>query len=127
MPRLFHTTKVPVHRTVSEIIRVLQEHGATSVAVAHVPGAVQLAFTLGGRSVRLDVAQPDDDERECRRRLRVLMMSVKMKLDLIEDDSSTVEDEFMAHLVLPSGETVRQSAGPMLEELPSTLMLPELS
>ncbi len=54
-------------------------------------------------------------EQACRQRWRALALVVRGKLEAVEAGITTVEDEFLAHLVLPSGETFGEWAGPQLE------------
>jgi len=43
---------------------------------------------------------------ECRRRWRCLVVMLKAKFAAVESGIATFQDEFLANLVLPSGETV---------------------
>lgn len=45
-------------------------------------------------------------EKEGRRRWRCLVIAIKAKLECVESGITTLEDEFMAHIVLPNGQTV---------------------
>ncbi len=54
-------------------------------------------------------------EQACRQRWRALALVVKAKLEAVESGISTVEQEFMAHIVLPDGQTVGQFMAPQLE------------
>lgn len=41
-------------------------------------------------------------------------MVIKAKVVAVEDNISTIEAEFMTHIVLPNGQTVGEWAGPQL-------------
>jgi hypothetical protein len=41
-------------------------------------------------------------------------LAVKAKLEVVESGISTFEDEFMPHIVLPSGQTVSEWMGPQI-------------
>jgi hypothetical protein len=67
-------------------------------------------------------------EQACRQRWRALALVVKAKLEAVEAGISTFEEEFMAHLILPSGHTVGSYALPRLRaalesgKMPSNLL-----
>lgn len=104
-------------------------------------GVARLLFVLAGRKVRLEVPIPRRDDRKythagesrwaaplpksrgdrlhdqaCRTRWRVLLLFLKAKLEAVSLPPlgmgiSTVDREFLADLVLPSGGTVAESLG----------------
>jgi hypothetical protein len=47
---------------------------------------------------------------------RALLLVIKAKLEAVETGITTFEDEFLAHLVLPNGQTVGEWAIPMIAE-----------
>lgn len=69
-------------------------------------------------------------EQSCRARWRAVLLLVKAKLETIRMGASTPEREFLADLVLPSGETVHNAMADNIHralaagKMP-TLMLPE--
>lgn len=62
-------------------------------------------------------------EREAWRRL---LLVVKAKLELIADQFSTVEREFLADILLPNGQTVGDALSPQLAESYRTAVMPSL-
>lgn len=60
-------------------------------------------------------AARDAYEQEIRRRWRSLLLVVKAKLTAVADGISTVEREFLADLVIPTGQTLAEWLAPQLE------------
>lgn len=129
-------TEVSPERSRTEIERSLRRFGATGFGYAWSGTTATIAFHLGGLTVRVAVPlpSPDDDgfhrtptgrrrtdrqaeeayEAGVRRRWRSLAAIIKAKLVAVEDNISTIEQEFLAHIVLPSGQTIGEWAGPQL-------------
>lgn len=139
MTRYAEGTSVGADRSRAELERLLRRFGAKQFGYAwdEDTGLEQIAFHLGGRQVRmtLPLPSPTDPEirlsatgkrrtdaaieaafaQEVRRRWRSLVLVVKAKLTAVNDGISTIEREFMADVVLPSGQTVVEWIGPALE------------
>jgi hypothetical protein len=120
-----------------EIERTLQRYGADAFAYFSEAGRAMIAFRLGGRQIKFILALPDKGLREfthhtrgvrtadaamaaweqaCRQRWRALALVIKAKLEAVAAGITTVEDEFLAHTVLPDGRTVGEWAKPELDE-----------
>jgi hypothetical protein len=107
-------------------------------------------FRLQGRAVRFILVMPDPNAREfthhsrgmrtpdaaakaweqaTRQRWRALALVIKAKLEAVDAGITTVEDEFLAHTLLPSGQTVGEWAKPEVDRvyleggMPRALML----
>src|SRR5262249_48857085 len=134
MPRYASATSVAVERSRAEIERILQRYGASRFAYAAEPERAQVVFEAHGRRVRFVVPLPPRDdpvfthtearrsprrpeevyrlwEQACRQRWRALALAIKAKLEVVEAGISTFEDEFLAHVILPTGETVGEWLG----------------
>ncbi len=122
-------TNVPVEKTKMELERLLTRYGASHYGVMHSPLSAQVLFQAAGRNVRFDLRLPpvtspefrkgrrkpeDAHGAEIRRRWRALAMVIKAKLEAVQSGITTFEEEFLAHLVLESGETVAQQMIPKL-------------
>jgi len=59
-------------------------------------------------------------EQACRQKWRALSLVVKAKLEAVESGITTFEDEFLAHIVLPNGQTVGEQALPRVREAYAT-------
>jgi hypothetical protein len=107
-----------------------------------------LGFITRGRQVRFFLPMPDRQDPEftrtptgkprsvttaeaaydqaVRQRWRALALVIKAKLEAVAAGIVTFDEEFLAHLVLPSGETVAQAIGPGIEEAYRTGSTPRL-
>lgn len=142
---------MPSDRSRAEIERTLKRYGANAFAYAwEDDGATiaTIAFKMAGRHVRFRLPLPDSRaaeftrtptgkerpataaeaayEQACRQRWRALALVVKAKLEAVEAGISTVEDEFLASVVLPSGATVGEWAAPQLREVYGRGAMPAL-
>ena len=55
-------------------------------------------------------------EQACRQRWRALALVIKAKLEAVESGITTFEDEFLAHIVMPDGQTVATHIKPRIAE-----------
>lgn len=135
MRRYASGTSVPVERSRSEIERTLERFGASKFGYVTERASAVIVFEVKGRRVRMRLELPDpapflktergkprsndaarkEWEAACRSSWRSLALIVKAKLVAIEDGIATFEDEWLAYLVLPSGETVAEKLAPQLE------------
>lgn len=138
MTRYAEGTSVAAERSRAELERILRRFGAQSFGYAwdERTGLEQIGFRIGGRSVRMSLPLPTIEDplialtpggkrrtfiqadaalqQETRRRWRSLVLVVKAKLTAVDDGISTVEREFLADLVLPSGQTTHEWMAPQL-------------
>jgi hypothetical protein len=142
-------TSVTADRSRAEIERTLTRYGARGFMYGWDEERAVLGFVVGGRQVRFVLPMPDRQAREfthtpgkglarsasaaeaayeqsVRQRWRALALVIKAKLEAVEAGIVTFDDEFLAHLVLPSGETVTQAIGPRVEEAYRTGSVPQL-
>ncbi|MBP7704146.1 MAG: hypothetical protein KA105_02535 [Caulobacter sp.] len=130
--------------------RTLRRYKADAFAYATEGDRATVWFRIAGRQVRFMLQMPDPNDREftthsrgrrtpdaaekmweqaCRQRWRALSLVIKAKLEAVSAGITTIEDEFLAHTVLPNGETVGQWMQPQVDEayrigaMPTSLML----
>lgn len=129
-------TTVPTEKSITEIKRTLDRYGASQFAWAEDSqrGLASVQFALAGRCVRLVLRLPDREEfarskrgrrkqehilkaweQACRQRWRALALAVKAKLEAVESGLSTLEEEFLAWILLPGNTTVGQLMRPQIE------------
>ncbi len=122
----------------AEIERILTRWGADEYAYMMSRDKAQIAFTYKGMRVRFILPLPDRMDREfthhsrgkrtdsaaaaayeqaVRQKWRALALVVKAKLEAVESDISTFEQEFYAHLVLPSGQTVFEATAQQVSRM----------
>ncbi len=133
MPRYATDTVVPIERSRAEIEMLLVRYGASQFHSGWMDGRALIAFKLKELFIRFILPIPDRAERrfwwkairghtkkltesqaernweqECRSRWRALVLVVKAKLEAVECGISTLENEFMAFIVLANNETLGQ-------------------
>lgn len=94
------------------------------------PNRADPLFTRHSRGARTVDAAEKLWEQAGRQRWRALALVVKAKLEAVASEITTFEDEFMAHILLPNGETVGAWMRPQIElaydaqRMPAMLALP---
>lgn len=141
-------TDVPSDRSRAEIERTLRRYGAGAFAYGWADHTAQVMFEMTGRRIQFRLPLPDpaaaeftqtptgrdrssaaaerEYEQAVRQRWRALALVIKAKLEAVEAGITTVEEEFLAHIVLPDGGTVGQWARPQLEQVYATSTMPAL-
>ena len=142
-------TSVSTERSRAEIERTLQKYGAGSFMYGSTPDRAVVAFEMKSRRIRFDLPLPDFNSKEfkftparnnrrsekqhfeaweqaCRQRWRALSLCIKAKLEAVECGITTFEDEFMAHIVLPSGQRAGEWMAPQIERAYQTGEMPPL-
>lgn len=137
MTRFAEDTSVPVDRSRSEIERLIGRYGATATAFMNSPGRSLIIFEAKKRRVVFELPLPhlsdkqfDYDGRQhrrtaaerlkaweqaCRQRWRALALVIKAKLEAVESGITSFEDEFLAHIMMPDGQTVGAHVKPGIE------------
>lgn len=133
-------TDVSVAKTRAELDDLLQRFGATSVATFVTSDQAAIAFEMEGRRIifRLQLPEKSDSkfwvykhgkyserrrtpegaaaawEAACRQKWRALLLSIKAKLVSVEENIETMEQAFMAHVVMPDGRTISEHVQPRI-------------
>lgn len=138
MPRYAADTEVSVEKSRMEIERTLSRYGADAFGyfTESAPPRAVIAFRFASRQIRFAITLPDKTRRDfthhsrgmrtpeaalgmweqaCRQRWRALALVIKAKLEAVEAGISTTEDEFLAHTVLPDGQTVGEWIKPQVD------------
>ena len=140
MPKYAKQTEVASDRSRAEIERTLDRYGATGFVYGRTAVEAVIAFEMGERRVMFRLPMPDTDsdeftltdtgrersdtaarkayEQATRQRWRALALVIKAKLEAVESGITGFDEEFLAHLVLPNGQTV---GARMLPELQTAL------
>ncbi len=148
MPTYAANTDVTPDRSRAEIERTLQRYGATGFLYGWKNNQAMLGFEMDRRQLRFVMALPDLQaaefqttptgrqrtsnaaqeawEQASRQRWRALALVIKAKLEAVESGIATFEEEFLAHIVLPSGQTVGQWMLPQVEQAYLTGQMPAL-
>lgn len=130
-------TSVPSDRSRAEIEKTLSRYGATGFLYGWHEEAAVVGFQMQGRQVKFMLPLPNRDsdeirltptgkrrtqsqiepayEQAVRQKWRALALVIKAKLEAVESGITCFEDEFLAHLVLPDGQTVGKWMQPQIE------------
>lgn len=154
MPRYASQTTVSSERTRAEIETVLQRYGASHFMYGTSPERAVVAFQANSRRVKFELPMPNPFDREfthvkrarqyhekersdaqriaaweqaCRQRWRALLLVIKAKLEAVDAGITTFEEEFLAHIVLPNGQTVGATFIPQIGNAYATGQMPTLS
>lgn len=139
-------TEVPPDRSRAEIERTLRRYGATHFLYGYDQQSALIGFVANDRQIKFIVPLPDRDqfsrtatgkqrvasaveqawEQAQRQRWRALALAIKAKLEVVESGIATFEDEFMAYVVLPNGQTVGQYMTPQIEQAYDNGAMPQL-
>lgn len=148
-PTYASQTSVSSDKSRAEIERTLSRYGATSFAYGWHQSAAMVGFEVEGRNVRFVLPMPDRAAREfthtpargdrrtdaaasaayeqaVRQRWRALALVIKAKLEAVDAEIVTFEEEFAMHMVLPGGQTVAEHVLPAIEQAYSTGNVPPL-
>ena len=124
-----YKTSVPVDRSQCEIKKILTKYAAKSFAYGETDASCVVMFEMASRRIKFVLPMmtkescnkndsvPSDKEidQEARRRWRCLVLCIKAKLESVESGITTFEQEFLAHIVLPNGQTVGSTIMPQIE------------
>lgn len=136
-------TTVSCEKSKVEIERILTRYGATHFAYATMPEGSMVQFVYNGKRIKFLVPMPGRPdikdqgsygyeaqfkrwEQRQRVKWRALALVIKAKLEAVASGICTFEEEFLAHIVLPTGQTVGQHLIPKIEEAYSTGKVPAL-
>lgn len=113
-------TKVPVEQTKAEIERTLVRYGADRFAYFTESGKAVIVFEAKDRRLRFDLPLPagegDKEQKLRRQKWRALLLCIKAKLESVASGIESFEEAFLAHVVLPDGQTVWNYVAPRIAE-----------
>ncbi len=119
--RFAERTKVPVAHSKGEVEDLLKRYGAKSFMSGQTAAEAMIAFEAKDRRVMFRLPMPDAKKfsgdkfaQEERRLWRALVMCIKAKLEAVESGIATFEDEFLAYVVMPDGQTVGDHIKPRI-------------
>ena len=127
-------TQVSIDKSRLEIERTLSRYGASSFMYGTTAERAVIAFEAHGRRVKFELPMPDRDEfrytetgrvrhdatidsaweQGKQQHWRALALAIKAKLEAVDTGIVEFEDEFLAHIMLPNGQTMGQLARPQI-------------
>ena len=137
------STTVSPERSRIEIERTLARYGAKQFAYGWGVDTAMIGFQFEDRLIRFQLHLPKPGEiktpkgrrprnatksydHHVRQQWRALALAIKAKLELVESGITTFEQEFLAHVVLPNGQTFGDWAAPQLENVYRNKKMPLL-
>lgn len=137
MSRYAATTAVSSEHRRAEIERTLRRYGASGFGYAIQGDRAMVEFLMAGRRIRFFLAMPDpadeqftltptgrergegaaakEYEQAVRQRWAALHLVIKAKLEAVSAGITTLDAEFLAHILLPDGSTVGDRTLPQLD------------
>lgn len=130
-------TSVASDRSRAEIERTLTRYGAESFMYGWQDEKATIIFKMNNRMVKFTLPLPKKEdfgktetgrkrrgtasktkawEQSTRQKWRALSLVVKAKLEAVESGITVFDDEFLAHIVMPNGQTTGQFMKPVIEK-----------
>lgn len=142
-------TKVSIAESQRQIEQLLERHGATQFVRGWDGALAVIGFEMRGRRYKLELPLPNRNapaiqrtperniqrtpaqiqatfEQAQRQRCRALHLVIKAKLEAVEAEIRTIEQEFMSDTVMADGRTVNDWIQPQLEQMYVTGKMPPL-
>ncbi len=149
MGRYANATSVPADRSRAEIEHTLSRYGAEQFMYGWEGTRAIIGFRMAGRMIRFVLPLPDKSAREftatpsrgtrrtaeqaysaweqaCRQRWRALALVIKAKLEAVDSGITTFEEEFLAHTLLPDGQTAGEWLLPQVAQAYERGVMPRL-
>ena len=149
-------TEVSVDKSKGELKRVVYKCGASNYKYAEEEDKAMVMFDHAGRRLRFMIRFPPPDskqfthtpgrntkrtqeaaykeyEAEQKRRWRALILAIKAKFEVVESGIATFEEEFLAYILLPNGQTVADASIPSVAaaydsgKMPDNKLIPEFT
>ncbi len=152
MSKYAEKTTVSIDRSRTEIERILSRYGADAFMYGwdsklDIPKEMMM-FRMKEKQIKFTIPIPSSDSSEisrtpsgrqrtkiqreqaaiqtARQRWRALALVIKAKLESVESGISIFEEEFLAQIVLPNGQTVGDYMLPQIEAVYQTGKMPKL-
>lgn len=134
-------TKVPVDRSQAEIKKTLTKYGASSFVFGETVEKALVQFDVAGKRIKFVlplsvhgierekrgyIAAQTKVDQVNRSKWRSLSLAIKAKLECVDAGITTLEQEFMAHILLPNGSTVGDVVLPEIESSYQNKKMPPL-
>ena len=131
-------TSVPIDRSQGEIQKILSKYGASGFAYGQQGPLSVVIFEMQGRRIEFILPMPNTPSKGCtkssqntydqlcRSKWRSMVLAIKAKLECVDAGITTLEQEFMAHIVLPNGATVGQVMLPQIAQAYQSKEMPPL-
>ena len=142
------STSVSVEKSEAEIKHMIIRYGADQYFSGWQDGAAVIGFRYENRCIRIELPLPNQNdpefektpagrkrrnkdgaykawEQSCRAKWRLLCLMIKAKLEAIDQEVVSFEDEFLPYTVLPDGKTMAQWARPQIGKMLESGKMPQ--
>jgi hypothetical protein len=138
-------TVVSPEKSRVEIENILKRYKAASFAYGSSEKKSTIIFVMKNMQIRFELPMRNRDsfkitdggrrrtygvdaamDQDVRQRWRALALAIKAKLEAVESGITSFEEEFLAHIVLPNGQTYGQYAIPQIAEVYQKGKMPPL-
>lgn len=126
-------TEVSVEKSHGHIRKLLNEKKAAAFSIMEDGAKAAVLFQLQGRRIVFKIPMPErarltqnQYEQRCRQKWRGLLLVLKAKFEAVESGITTLEEEFLAHIMLPNGHTFGEWAVPQIAESYKNNQMPPL-
>lgn len=148
MTRYANKTSVGASRSVGEIEKTLNRYGADQFIFGRDDSSSRafIGFRIHGITIKISVPLPDKKDfqkseggrsrtaiqahaawdQAYKQRWRAMALVIKAKLEAVESGITTIEQEFLAHILLPNNQTVADWLYPQLEIITQKGKMPAL-
>lgn len=149
MPKYANQTEVSAERSRNEIEHTLRRYGAEKFMYGWQEDAAIIGFQINKMSVKFLLPMPDRNsdevlftpakrqrrspgqqeqayEQAIKQRWRALNLCIKAKLEAVEAGIVSFDEEFLAHFILPGGDTVGKVWGEQIKQIQASGKLPPL-
>lgn len=117
-------TDVTVEKSKTQIEKLLTDFKATAFMSATAANKSMIAFEMAGRNVKFVIPLPSEQDfrtkhkyqQALRTRWRAMYLALRAKLEMAATGITTFEDEFLAHIVMPDGQTVGEMTRPRIAQ-----------
>jgi len=144
--RYAENTNVSLERSQEEIKKILRKYEADKFGIMEERTQAHLMFEFRGLLIQMTVKFPDVSEfahtptgkmrtksaietalnQGIKQRWRALNLAVKAKLEAVEIGISTIEQEFMAFVMMPDGRNLSDHILPDIRKIASTGNMPKM-
>jgi hypothetical protein len=140
------TTSVSVEKSKEEVTKILRKYGADRFGTMEDRNKAYLMFEYNKLMIQIIIPLPNRDdfhfseagrkrkgpvvdsayEQAIKQKWRALVLAVKAKLEAVESGISTIEQEFMAFVMMPDGRNLSEHVLPELENMSKDGKMPRL-
>jgi len=127
MAKFAERTTVPASQSHNEIKQLVKKRGATSFGALDEQFRAIIAFEMNGRRIRFYLPLPKGTTpQQERQKWRALLLAIKSKLESVDSGIESFDDAFLAHVILPNGETFGDYAASNFSRIAKGAPIPAL-